>query len=298
MSPPFAFHSWLAPRQQRVERLLAERLTALEGQTPPRLLEAMRYSLLGGGKRMRPVLCLAFAEAVAGEAATARAEVLDAAAALEAIHTYSLVHDDLPAMDDDDLRRGRATNHKVYGEAVAILTGDALLTEAFAWLARDGGGVRGALCGELARAAGAAGMVGGQVFDIAEDREASLAYLLRLHRLKTGALIRAACRLGVLAADGGAGALEAATVYGEAVGVAFQMADDLLDVTGDEATLGKPAGADAAAGRHTFPAVVGLEQTRERARAEVERALTAARVVEPEPGPLAALALWTVERST
>ena len=141
-------------------------------------------------------------------------------------------------------------------------------------------------------------MVGGQVFDIAEDREASLAYLLRLHRLKTGALIRAACRLGVLAADGGAGALEAATVYGEAVGVAFQMADDLLDVTGDEATLGKPAGADAAAGRHTFPAVVGLEQTRERARAEVERALTAARVVEPEPGPLAALALWTVERST
>jgi len=297
------FHPWLSERQARVERILTERLMALEAHTPARLLEAMRYSLLDGGKRMRPVLCIAFAEAVAPasegvDADDARARIEDAAAALEAIHTYSLIHDDLPAMDDDDLRRGRPTSHRMFGEALAILAGDALLTEAFAWLGREGTAVRGRMCGELAQAAGAAGMVGGQVYDISESREGTLAYLERLHRMKTGALIRASCRLGVLAAGGGAAALEAATRYGEAVGLAFQMADDVLDVTADAATLGKPTGADAAAGRDTFPAVVGLEETRRMAAEQVAIATRAIHALEPTEGPLAAIARWAVERAT
>jgi geranylgeranyl diphosphate synthase type II len=294
VSAAFSLDDYLARAQPRVEALLARRLEGLGG-VPPRLHEAMGYSLLGGGKRLRPVLCLAFAEAVApGGGGGTVAE--DAAAALEAVHTYSLVHDDLPAMDDDDLRRGRPTNHKVFGEAMAILAGDALLTEAFTFLAGDGSGPRGLLCAELARAAGAAGMVGGQVLDIAEDRPSALDYLLRLHRLKTGALIRAACRMGVVAAGGDAKALAAAEAYGDAVGLAFQIADDLLDVTSDAATLGKPAGADAAAGRHTFPAVVGLEESRRMAADFVGKALEAVRSLEPSPGPLAALARYAVER--
>lgn len=302
MTVPSEFIPWLSERQARVEGLLTERLMALEGQTPPRLLEAMRYSLLDGGKRMRPVLCLAFAETIPSAAgadeAQVRACVEDAAAALEAIHTYSLIHDDLPAMDDDALRRGRPTNHKVYGEALAILAGDALLTEAFAWLGREGSAVRGAMCGELARAAGAVGMVGGQVYDVSESREGTLAYLERLHRMKTGALIRASCRLGVMAAGGTPEALEAATRYGEAVGLAFQMADDVLDVTADAATLGKPTGADAAAGRDTFPAVVGLEETRRLAAAQITLATEAIAALEPTAGPLQAIARWAVERAT
>lgn len=303
MTVPTEFLPWLSERQARVEQLLSARMEALSPHTPVRLLEAMRYSLLEGGKRMRPVLCIGFAEALLrvegrGEDAELGGQVEDAAAALEAIHTYSLIHDDLPAMDDDDLRRGRPTNHKVFGEALAILAGDALLTEAFAWLGREGGAVRGRMCAELARAAGAAGMVGGQVYDISETREGTLAYLERLHRMKTGALIRASCRLGVLAAGGGDAALAAATRYGEAVGLAFQMADDVLDVTGDSSALGKPTGADAAAGRDTFPAVVGLEETRRLAAEQIGVAVDAVRELEPTPGPLQAIARWAVERAT
>jgi geranylgeranyl diphosphate synthase type II len=188
----------------------------------------------------------------------------------------------------------------VYGEAMAILAGDALLTLAFQRLAPSTAlgvnGLRAAMVAELARAAGAAGMVGGQVLDIAEDRPAEAAYLTRLHRLKTGALIRAACRLGALAAGAGAPALEAAGAYGEAVGLAFQIADDLLDVTASPEAMGKPTGADAAAGRPTFPAVFGVERSRELARAQVAGALAAAEVLEGAPGPLAALARHVVER--
>ncbi|MCY1021987.1 polyprenyl synthetase family protein [Pyxidicoccus sp. MSG2] len=296
--PSFDLDSFLGAQQARVEALLRERADRLVSSgAPPKLAEAMRYSLLAGGKRLRPVLCLAFADTVA-RASNASAVSGDAACALEYVHTYSLVHDDLPAMDDDDYRRGRLTNHKVYGEAMAILAGDALLTEAFTLVASGPEPVRAALCRELAVAAGAAGMVGGQVLDIAEDRPSALDYLVRLHRLKTGALIRAACRMGVLAGGGDADALARADSYGDAVGLAFQIADDVLDVTATPEQLGKPAGADAAAGRFTFPAVVGLEASKRMAEEKVAQAMAAVRPLEGADGPLAALARYSVERKS
>ncbi|HXX29090.1 MAG TPA: farnesyl diphosphate synthase [Myxococcaceae bacterium] len=294
MSGPFSLEAYLAQRSPRVEALLRASLERL-APAPPRLTEAMAYSLLAGGKRLRPLLCLAFAEAVARGGAPRMAE--DAACALEYVHTYSLVHDDLPAMDDDDLRRGRPTNHVVYGEAMAILAGDALLTEAFALLASGPEPERRVLVQRLAAAAGAAGMVGGQVLDIAEDRPAEESYLTRLHGLKTGALLRAACELGVVGARGSEAQLHSAATYGDAVGLAFQIADDILDVTASPERLGKPAGADAQAGRPTYPAVLGLEASRRRASELVERAVAAVRSeLEPAGGPLAALARYSVER--
>jgi geranylgeranyl diphosphate synthase type II len=298
MRSPFDLDSFLRAQQARVEALLRERVARLAvAGTPPRLAEAMDYSLMAGGKRLRPVLCLGFADAVA-RGSTASELAADAACALEYVHTYSLVHDDLPAMDDDDFRRGRPTNHKVYGEAMAILAGDALLTEAFALVAGGPEPVRAALCRELAVAAGAAGMVGGQVLDTAEDRPASLDYLIRMHRLKTGALIRAACRMGVLAGGGDEDALARADTYGDAVGLAFQIADDVLDVTASPEAMGKPVGADAAAGRFTFPAVVGLEESRRMADAKVAQAVEAVRPLEGADGALAALARYAVERKS
>lgn len=296
----FKLESWLPMQQQRVEALLASRMDAIGKRSPAKLAEAMRYSLLDGGKRLRPVLCLAFADATARASNGGGEPANDAACALECIHTYSLVHDDLPAMDDDDLRRGRPTNHKVYGEAMAILAGDALLTDAFSLLATGPvaeQAVRGRLASELALAAGAGGMVGGQVLDIAEDRPAQLDYLVRLHRMKTGALIKAACRMGAIAGRGDEAAVNAAEIYGDAIGLAFQIADDILDVTASAEVMGKPTGADAAAGRHTFPAVVGLEPSKKMAADHVARAIDAVKLLEPEPGPLAALARYTVERS-
>jgi geranylgeranyl diphosphate synthase type II len=291
----FNLDSYLSIQQERVEKLLHSRMEELAANVPPRLHESMRYSLLAGGKRLRPVLCLAFAEAVLRESTVSRV-VEDAACSLEFIHTYSLVHDDLPSMDNDDLRRGRPTNHKVYGEAMAILAGDSLLTDAFALVAGGPEPVRGPLCRELAVGSGSAGMVGGQVLDIAEDRPAHIDYLTRMHRLKTGALIRAACRMGVVAAGGSADALARADAYGDAVGLAFQIADDVLDVTGDASSMGKAVGADAAAGRFTFPAVLGLEESRQLAARKVAEAISAVQPLEGNDGPLAALARYSVER--
>jgi geranylgeranyl diphosphate synthase type II len=296
----FRLESWLPMQQKRVEALLASRMEQIGKRSPAKLAEAMKYSLLDGGKRLRPVLCLAFADASARASNGGGAPADDAACALECIHTYSLVHDDLPAMDDDDLRRGRPTNHKVYGEAMAILAGDALLTDAFSLLATGPSAeqaVRGRLVSELALAAGAGGMVGGQVLDIAEDRPAQLDYLVKLHRMKTGALIKAACRMGAIAGHGGDAEVNAAEIYGDAIGLAFQIADDILDVTASAEAMGKPTGADAAAGRHTFPAVVGLEASKTMAKDHVARAIEAVRLLEPEPGPLAALARYTIDRS-
>jgi geranylgeranyl diphosphate synthase type II len=289
--------SWLNTQKARVEALLAARMKSIAARTPPRLAEAMAYALLDGGKRLRPILCLAFADAVARASNGGGAAADDAACAVEMIHTYSLVHDDLPAMDDDDLRRGRPTTHKVYGEAIAILVGDALLTDAFSQLAGDDP-VRGRLCAELALAAGAGGMIGGQVLDIAEDRPAEEGYLLKLHRMKTGALIKSACRMGAIAGGGGPEALAAAETYGDAVGLAFQIADDILDVTSSASVMGKPTGADAAAGRHTFPAVAGLDRSRALAQEQMQRAQAAISAIEPHPGPLAAIARYTVERKS
>ncbi|WP_224245670.1 polyprenyl synthetase family protein [Hyalangium gracile] len=294
----FDLKNFLQAQQARIEALLHARSARLEPSgAPSRLAEAMRYSLMAGGKRLRPVLCLTFADAIAQQSTALRAAE-DAACALEYIHTYSLIHDDLPAMDDDDLRRGRPTSHKVFGEAMAILAGDALLTEAFTLLASGPEPVRVALCRELAMAAGAAGMVGGQVLDIAEDRPAQMDYLTRLHGLKTGAMIRASCRMGVLAAGGSAEDLRRADTYGEAVGLAFQIADDILDVTGDPKLMGKPVGADAAAGRYTFPAVIGLEASWVLAERMVADAVAAVEPIEGAGGPLAVLARYMVERNS
>ena len=293
----FDLDGWLKVHKGRVEGLLEQRMAAIAARSVKRLSDAMAYSLLDGGKRLRPILCLAFADAAARASNGGGEPANDAACALECIHTYSLIHDDLPAMDDDDLRRGRPTNHKVHGEAMAILAGDALLTDAFAMVATGPEServVRAQLVSELALAAGAGGMVGGQVMDIAEDRPAEEAYLLRLHGMKTGALITAACRMGAIA--GGGGELQAAETYGAAVGLAFQIADDLLDVTSTPAQMGKPVGADAAAGRFTFPAVVGFDRSQKMARDLVEKAKDAVRILEPSPGPLAALADYSIGR--
>ncbi len=294
MTATFQLSRYLADRGARVEALLRDRLKRLEGHAPPTLVAAMAYSLLEGGKRLRPILCLAFAESVAGEIPVA-AE--DAACAVEYVHTYSLMHDDLPAMDDDALRRGRPTNHVVHGEAMAILAGDALLTEAFALAGGGSEPMRGALAGTLGFAAGAAGMVGGQVLDIDGDRRPEEGYLTRLHGMKTGALIRAACQMGVIAAGGTPEQEAAAVRYGAAVGLAFQIADDVLDVTATAEALGKPVGADVKAGRPTYPAVLGVEAARRRAQTLVEEATLAVRLLEPIPGALAALARYSVART-
>jgi len=296
------FTAWYAEQQARVESLLQSRLAHLAAErTPAKLYEAMSYSLLGGGKRLRPILVLAFADAASKASGGGGAPADDAAVAIEMIHTYSLIHDDLPSMDDDDLRRGQPTSHKKFGEAMAILAGDALLTDAFSTVAtgpKEERPLRASLASELAIAAGARGMVGGQVLDIALDRPAELDYLVKLHRMKTGALILAACRLGALAGHASHEELAAASVYGASVGLAFQIHDDVLDVTATAAQMGKPTGADAAAGRHTFPALMGLERARQTADEEARNAIEAVRALEPTPGPLAALARYAVERTS
>jgi len=298
VSPTFDLKDFLSVQQTRVEALLLARANRLESSgTPPRLAEAMRYSLLAGGKRLRPILCLVFADTVRKQSGLLP-PADDAACALEYIHTYSLIHDDLPAMDNDDYRRGRPTSHKVFGEALAILAGDALLTEAFTVLCSGPEPVRASLCRELALAAGSAGMVGGQVLDIAEDRPAQIDYLSRMHGLKTGALIRAACRIGVLAAGGDADALKRADTYGESIGLAFQIADDILDVMGNAKDMGKPVNADAAAGRHTYPAVIGLEASWMLAERKVAEAVSAVEPLEGESGPLAVIARYVLERNS
>ena len=249
-----------------------ERWLPTEDERPPELHAAMRYAVLGEGKRLRPVLVLAAAEACGGEADQA----LRAAAAVEFVHCYSLVHDDLPAIDDDDLRRGRPTCHKVFGEAMAVLAGDALLTLAFEVLTKQVEDERLAavLVFELARAAGHAGMVGGQVVDIlSEGEEPSSELLDYIHRHKTGALIRASVRMGSLCAGACEERLRALTAYGERVGLAFQIADDCLDVTSSAKELGKATQKDLERGKLTYPGLVGLEEARAVARRLVEEAV-------------------------
>ena len=262
---------------------------------PTRLHEAMRYAVFAGGKRLRPALALAW-----GEVAGATAErVAPALAALEVLHTYTLVPDDLPAMDDDDLRRGRPTCHKAFDEATAILAGDALQTLAFEAAAELGAeGVR-----VLAKAAGSLGVIGGQQDDLdAEGQpidasDACRARLDRIHRGKTAALIRASCELGVLAGNGDAALRQAAATYGEAVGLAFQIADDVLDATASAAQLGKTPGKDAAQGKLTYVAVYGLERAKAEARRRLDEALVVLAPLGARGESLAALARFIVERS-
>ena len=225
------------------------------------LYDAMNYSLLAGGKRIRPVLMLETCRLCGGEPE----QILPFAGAIEMIHTYSLIHDDLPCMDDDDLRRGRPTNHKVYGEATAVLAGDALLTAAFEWMLDPSVTLPPQrvleAAGVLARAAGAQGMVGGQVLDMAGEGHAmGLTEVEELQRLKTGALIRAAAEMGCVLAGGSDEQRQAVCRYAERLGLAFQIQDDILDVVGDEATLGKPVGSDAKSEKNTFVTLKGLEE--------------------------------------
>jgi len=258
----------------RLLPLLDAALTApfREGEAA-RLGEAMRYSLEAGGKRVRPVLCLLACEAVGGTADQA----LPGALALEYVHTYSLIHDDLPAMDDDDLRRGRPTNHKVYGEGHAILAGDALLTEAFGVLASaDLDPTRRAeTLALLAEGAGWRGMAGGQALDLEGERLATydLDHLRLIHRLKTGALLRASLEIGAVL--GGAAPAERAALraYGEAIGLAFQIQDDILDATATDADLGKRTGKDAGRGKITYPSLLGLDGARKALSEATETAL-------------------------
>jgi geranylgeranyl diphosphate synthase type II len=250
----------------------------------------MSYSLFAGGKRLRPSLVLGAAELVCGEDAAA----LPAACAIEMIHTYSLIHDDLPAMDNDDFRRGKPALHRVYGEAAAILAGDALLTMAFDVAAQTG---NTRVISEMARAAGAEGMAGGQCLDL-ESGDAALSFdqLRRIHACKTGALIRSSLRVGAMLAGASEPELEALTLYGEHLGLAFQIADDILDVVGQEGILGKPVGSDAANRRSTYPALLGIE----RARVLAEQAATAAAAALEPLGTRAetfrALARFVIER--
>ncbi|TGE34635.1 polyprenyl synthetase family protein [Desulfosporosinus sp. Sb-LF] len=238
------------------------------------LNQSMSYSLIGGGKRIRPVLALASAEAVGGNPKA----ILPAAVAIELIHTYSLIHDDLPAMDNDDYRRGRLSNHKVFGEAHAILAGDALLTYAFELLADSELGQPDRqllIIREVAVAAGKAGMVGGQVADLAgEGKILKLSEIEEIHKAKTGALLTVSARLGGILAGGTKQQVGALTDYAQALGLAFQIKDDILDVVGDSETLGKPAGSDLRQGKATYVSLLGLEGAKRQLQAQISKALS------------------------
>ena len=319
-----AFAAFLTEGRAAIERRLSAWLPVAD--TPELLAEAMQYSLEAGGKRLRPVLTLAAADAIVradhrppGAAHTVEEAwrlALPAACALEMVHTYSLVHDDLPAMDDDTLRRGRPTLHVVYGDGIAILAGDGLLTEAFALLAREPQGEtppdlaarKLRVLQHIASAAGAAGMVGGQAIDLQSTGTADIpgrpplpldaVSLERMHARKTGALIRAAAVAGAIMAGGSAAHIEAIDRFASETGLVFQIVDDILDVEGASAELGKTAGKDAAAGKPTYPALFGLEESRRRAAEGTARASAALREGGLTDNWLHAIAAWVAERSS
>ena len=268
--------TYLRKQKQRIDDALDQYVPLYEGHTST-LHESMRYSLFAGGKRLRPILILASCEAVGGD--TNR--VLPFACSIELIHSYSLIHDDLPAMDDDDFRRGNPTNHKVYGEATAILSGDALLTESFR-LMTDPEAIRGFdptvvlnVINEVGSAAGACGMVGGQMMDLeSEGKEVDLSFVECIHARKTGALISVSVRAGALLGGGNQREVELLSGYGEAVGLAFQIVDDVLNVEGDKEHMGKNVGSDAEKGKATYPAVLGVDRSKEKAETLISKAIS------------------------
>ncbi|MFI5352982.1 MAG: polyprenyl synthetase family protein [Candidatus Binatales bacterium] len=290
-----------------IDHYLKERVTLIEAELArivaesdgpaARLFDAMRYSLLAGGKRLRPILTLAACEAVGGRIEAA----MGFACAIEMIHTYSMIHDDLPCMDNDDLRRGRPTSHKVYGEAIATLAGDGLLTDAFAIAARASSGADAPVVlralAELAEAAGSSGMVGGQVIDILnEGKPADLEQLKCLHSRKTGALFVAAVRSGARLGGANQPQLDSLTEYARALGLAFQVVDDLLDVESSTEQMGKRTHKDQAHGKATYPAILGVERSRELARRLERQALEALVAFDQSAEPLRDLANFAVER--
>jgi geranylgeranyl diphosphate synthase type II len=291
----FDLKGYLAGRTAAVDRALHELLPPANTK-PATIHKAMRYSLFAGGKRLRPALCLAAAEACGGGIEPA----MPLACAVECIHTYSLIHDDLPAMDDDDLRRGQPTNHKVFGEGIAILAGDGLLTEAFAIAARCRGWPRyphRVIICELAEAAGSRQLIAGQVADLeGEGRKLSAAQLRYIHERKTSALLCCSVRLGGMSANASAAQLRALTDFGYNVGVAFQIIDDILDVTQTSEQLGKTAGKDTAAEKATYPSIVGMEKSRAIAAQLTGRAFRALDFFKGKAAPLAALAEYLLKR--
>ena len=289
----------LACYASQIEEALVEALPS-DPDTPPDLLEAMRYSLMAGGKRLRPILVLLAAEACGADPRDA----MPAACAVEMVHTYSLIHDDLPAMDDDDLRRGQPTSHVAFGEAMAILAGDALLTRAFEILAADlpDPVVAAECCRVLASAGGSDGMVGGQVADLAatntspESVDDPLQVLGDIHRRKTGRLLAASLELGAVVAGAEKQVRESLLDYGQQVGLAFQGADDLLDVEGDINRTGKTSGRDAHLGKWTYPALAGNDTSRRLARNCIASACAAVEPLGEAGEPLKVLAEFVIER--
>jgi len=292
--------TYLAKKKDIVDKSL-EKLVPPSTAFPPSVHEAMRYSLFAGGKRVRPILVIAAAEALGASTS----DLLPFAGALELIHTYSLIHDDLPAMDDDDFRRGRATCHKVYGETIAILAGDGLLNMAFEVLS-DSRRLKAvsaqrlvAIIKEISTASGVYGMVGGQVVDIeSEGKEIDFPTLEYIHTHKTGALIRASVRTGALYAKASKKQFSALTHYGELVGLAFQIVDDILDITGSREETGKDEGSDLKKGKQTFPSFYGLDESRRRAVEVSERAVLALKDFGRKADPLRELAKYIVNRAS
>lgn len=292
--------SYLAQKRQQVDAALDSVLPKPGNELGPHL-ESLAYSLKAGGKRVRPILCLATTEALGVEFPP---RLLPIACALECIHTYSLIHDDLPAMDDDELRRGQPTNHMIYGEAGAILAGDGLLTFAFELLSQTDSSdllpdrARLRIIHGVAQAIGSLGMVGGQALDMqAEDKKISLVALQMIHRCKTGALITASVQTGAIIGQAAEGQFQALTSYGNSIGLAFQIVDDLLDVEGTSAQLGKASGADAKHSKATYPAFFGVEETRAKAQEAVQSAITALADFGPAADPLRELARYIYTRS-
>lgn len=290
--------AYLGKKRQVVDKAL-EALVPPAKTYPPKIFEAMRYSLFAGGKRVRPILAIAAAEALGAKTAG----LLPVAGTLELIHTYSLIHDDLPAMDDDDFRRGRPTCHKVYGEAMAILAGDGLLNMAFEALSDPRrlkaipAGRLVSITREIALASGVFGMVGGQVVDMeSEGKDVDFPTLEYIHTHKTGALIRASVRVGALYAKASEKRLKALTRYGEMVGLAFQIADDILDLVGTQEEIGKDVGSDLKKGKKTFPSFYGLEESRRRANEVADHAIAALKDFDRKADPLRELAAYIVTR--
>lgn len=295
---PFELKAYLQERKALVEEALERYLPLQKGIYSP-ILEAMRYSLFAGGKRLRPILCLAATEVVGGKKETA----LPVACALEMIHTYSLIHDDLPSMDNDDLRRGKPTNHKVFGEAMAILAGDALLTEAFSLLTHPDlikqvpadRLIR--VIHQMAEAAGYKGMVGGQVMDLkCTGEKIGLEALETMHRHKTGALIVASVKSGAIIGGGNETEIKALGEYAAQIGLAFQIIDDILDIEGTPEEMGKNPGSDEAQQKATYPRLLGLKQAKEKAEACINRAISALKLFGEKAAPLQALAQYIQKR--
>jgi geranylgeranyl diphosphate synthase type II len=294
----FDLKAHLAIQKGRIDAAL-EKLFPPPGGLEGKVIEAARYSLFAGGKRLRPILCLAAAEVLGSSSEP----IMPVACALEMIHTYSLIHDDLPAMDNDDFRRGKPTNHKIFGEAIAILAGDALLTEAFAYIAsiRKNGQFPPEkvlqVIDIVVKASGYRGMIGGQVIDLeCENRKVDMATVEYMHVRKTGALLAASLEIGGILGNGTTDQITALRRYALHFGLAFQITDDILDVEGDAQQMGKMPGSDAARNKKTYPALIGLARSKEAAEENVEQAVKALETFDQRAEPLRAIARYLLVR--